>query len=293
MRGVAGSTPLIGEQASRVLIGGDAISSVTLARIYTLHVVILPALLVVLLTLLAGAWRRIHPARTDPLRLLGGAVAVLALVGCLAWFFPPALGAPADPTGAGAPDARPEWFFLWINQLLRWFPEATFEVGALIPGLLTLLVLGLPWIARGTPLPPSRRKPELVIAACLLAGVVALGGMAAASAREVEPETSAGAKSQPQAQPETKSLEQRAQAVLTRFQCGSCHSIDGDLESDATGPPLNRKGFAKLYTRTYFRLRVGDPLAFWHDTQMNYTPRRRKPTKEQLDLLEAWFFGDR
>ena len=39
-----------------------------------------------------------------------------------------------------------------------------------------------------------------------------------------------------------------------------------------------------------FRLKVGDPLAFWSETGMVYRPRKLKPTPEQLALLEAWFF---
>jgi hypothetical protein len=80
--------------------------------------------------------------------------------------------------------------------------------------------------------------------------------------------------------------------------------IDGSEPKDDTGPPLDRaaKGdrpaFRELYTREYFRRKVGDPRKYWPPTEtnpgtsMNYTPMRLKPTPDELAALERWFFGE-
>jgi hypothetical protein len=84
-----------------------------------------------------------------------------------------------------------------------------------------------------------------------------------------------------------------AREVIGKFRCTKCHVIDGEGEGGETGPPLDRSRFPELYTRRYFRLKVGDPLAFWPETGMVYKPRSLKPTEQELDALERWFFGPR
>ena len=71
-----------------------------------------------------------------------------------------------------------------------------------------------------------------------------------------------------------------------------CHQIAGDEDGGEDGPPLPRgKEFGELYTRTFFRRKVGDPVAFWADTEMTY-PKNRKPTAEELRLLERYFYEE-
>ena len=73
------------------------------------------------------------------------ALLVLAALVLLSSFVPAPLSAPAEldrpPAHAQAP-----WFFLWVQELLRWLPS--FWAGIALPlGLLTVLAL-LPWLAR-------------------------------------------------------------------------------------------------------------------------------------------------
>jgi len=94
------------------MVGGDAVSSATLVRLYAAHGFVLPALLALLVTLLvrdSGTWRR--AVAWAP------ALAVVLLACALAR--PPALGEAPDLVAGGDAGARPEWFFLWINALLR------------------------------------------------------------------------------------------------------------------------------------------------------------------------------
>ena len=307
MEGIAGSTPGLGGETSTILKGGDAISSAMLARLNTVHTVILPAALLVLITAFVVAWRRRGPARhhADTTREVVpawpaalkrdalAAVVVLALLGVFAWLFEPAVGPKPDLTGSGSPDARPEWFLLWVNELLRLVSGYTFLIGGLLPALFIGLAIGLPLFARGEARAPARRKPEIVAAFAILGFVGALTLSALASHRAepaAEPaDTGAGA---------AGDLEARAAAVREKFKCASCHIIDGAESDQEAGPPLMRAGradlppFKDVYTRRFFRLKVGDPRKFWSDTGMNYTPKRLKPTADELDLLERWFFGE-
>ncbi|MGH7162370.1 MAG: c-type cytochrome, partial [Planctomycetota bacterium] len=80
--------------------------------------------------------------------------------------------------------------------------------------------------------------------------------------------------------------------VVREFKCRSCHVIDEDPAGGSTGPALRRAGFRELYTKEYFRRKVSDPVAFWPDTSMIYTPRTKKPTPQQVEALVEWFFGE-
>ena len=303
MEGIAGSTPGAGEEVRTVLKGGDVVSSAMLARIYTVHTVILPATLLGLVVAFLAAWRRRGPAPhhadeseeivpTPAAALKRDAaysVGVLAFLALLAWLLPPALGAKLDPTGVGAADAKPEWFFLWVNEALRLAGGHTFLIGAALPGALVALAFALPLVLRGAARAPRRRKPE-IIAALLILG--ALGGLTVSSlarhtAAAGEPAPSPAA---------TGDLAAQAAQVMEKFKCASCHVIDGGESEQETGPPLTRRAtadlpaFGALYQREFFRRKVGDPKKFWEETSMRYTPKRLKPTPEELAILERWFF---
>jgi ubiquinol-cytochrome c reductase cytochrome b subunit len=305
MEGIAGSTPVAGEEVRTVIKGGDVRSSATLARIYTVHTVILPAALLGLVVAFLAAWRKRGPAlhhadESEEVAPMPAAalkrdalfsVGVLALLALLAWLFPPALGLKLDPTGAGASDAKPEWFFLWVNEALRLAGGHTFLVGAVLPGALVALAFAAPLVLRGVARAPRHRKPE-IIAALLVLG--ALGGLTVSSLA-----AQAAATSEPEMAPAaTGDLDARAAQVMEKFKCSSCHVIDGGESDQETGPPLTRRAtadlpaFGALYQREFFLRKVGDPKRFWAETSMRYTPKRLKPTPEELAILERWFFLD-
>jgi quinol-cytochrome oxidoreductase complex cytochrome b subunit len=287
MEGVAGSTPLLGDAIAAAIRGGDTISSATLARLYAMHAVVLPGALVLLV---AAFLRRTPPAPMPR----GAALSVLALLALAALLLPPALG-PKPDLAAGTGDARPEWFFLWVNELLHVVPGRAFLVAGLLPAVLAGLAIALPFVARGAERDPRLRKTEIACAAGILLGIAAL----TASSLAREPEATAETASSPADTPSSA-----AEAAMEKFQCRRCHVIDGSEPKDDTGPPLDRaaKGdrpaFRELYTREYFRRKVGDPRKYWPPTEtnpgtsMNYTPMRLKPTPDELAALERWFFGE-
>ena len=177
-----------------------------------------------------------------------------------------------------AADAQPEWFFWWVNELLHVVEGAPFLVGAVLPLGLLALLFALPWIARD-----STRKLEIALGGVVAAAILALSLMA--MTREEQPEEEIE-------EPIDAQLDEKVSKTLRRFRCANCHQIAGDEDGGEDGPPLPRGAeFGELYTRTFFRRKVGDPVAFWADTEMTY-PKKRKPTAEELKLLEAYFYDD-
>ncbi|MHC4960306.1 MAG: cytochrome b N-terminal domain-containing protein [Planctomycetota bacterium] len=291
MEQVAGSTPVVGEQVGALVKGGAVVSSATLTRLYVVHTMLLPGALAALVVAFVFAARRKDAGRSDSVAwqvLLGrdstAAVIVCVVLFAVALLLPPALGPKPDFGGSGAEDARPEWFFLWVNQLLHMVPGAKFVVAALLPGLLVAVGLGLPWIARGKARDPGQRKPELVAAGAVLGAIGALTALNLAQAPEpqIEIEEPVVASGDP--------IEARVAPVMKRS-CIKCHVVDGDEDGSTTGPPLNREGFPELYTEKFFRLKLKDPEKLWEDTGMVYKPRRYRPTDEEIELLVEFFYG--
>lgn len=286
MDGVAASTPFLGDAIASAIRGGEVISSATLTRLYALHAVVLPAALVFLVAAFVARVKRLH-GELAPTRDARAAIAVLALLALCAILFPPGLGPEADLTGSAPPDARPEWFFLWVNELLHRIPGNTFLVAGLLPLGLVTLAIGLPFLARGEAREPARRKPEIAVAAVI---VLVIAGLTAASFARA-PERVEEASPAPAGTPTPL-------AVMEKFQCARCHRIDDAESPDDTGPPLYRvaaddhPAVKDLFTRQFFRLKVGDPRKYWDGTSMNYTPTRLKPTAAELAALERWFFGE-
>jgi len=160
---ILGATPLVGQQLQTLVQGGPEYGHHTLTRFFAMHTGILPGLLVFFLVLHLAVFRRhgIHPKKLDhaptttffPDQVLKDGVAclaVLAVVMLLAIFKGADLGAPANPAEAYSA-ARPEWYFLFLFQFLR-FEEVEhygLAFGAIyVPGLLMLIVVLMPIVGR-------------------------------------------------------------------------------------------------------------------------------------------------
>lgn len=185
---IAGTVPVVGDATQKLMQGGAEYGSLTLTRFYALHVAVLPALLVLLASMHVALFRKhgvTPPARADvkrvdpffPKQLLKDVVAVLAVVAVV---FVMALrehgaplDAPADPS-SNYP-ARPEWYFLALFQLLKYFHGPLEIVGTVVlPAALGAYLFALPLLDRkpGTALRP--RMGKLVPLALIAAGAVGL-----------------------------------------------------------------------------------------------------------------------
>jgi ubiquinol-cytochrome c reductase cytochrome b subunit len=179
--------PVAGEAMAALMQGGSTIGALTLTRWYSAHVIFLPALLVGLIVAHLVLMRL--QGSSGPLRPKGKPFAfypyqafrdtvvvsiVLLAVFAMAWNGMPPLEGPADPTDANY-IPRPEWYFLGLFQLLKYFPGKWEVVGAIvIPGVVAAFLALLPWIDRGPERDPRRRRLVMTLVAAGVVAVVAL-----------------------------------------------------------------------------------------------------------------------
>lgn len=185
---IAGTVPVVGDATQKLMQGGPEYGSLTLTRFYALHVALLPALLVVLAGAHVALFRKhgVTPSakadtsRVDPFfpkQLLKDVVAVLAVVAVcfvMAWREHGApLDAPADPSSDYP--ARPEWYFLALFQLLKYFHGPLEIVGTVVlPGVLGAYLFALPLLDRKPGTALKGRIGPLVPLALIAAGAVGL-----------------------------------------------------------------------------------------------------------------------
>jgi ubiquinol-cytochrome c reductase cytochrome b subunit len=168
---IARSTPVFGEQVASLMRGGADLGALTLLRWYTAHVFLLPAALAIFVAAHVYLMRRhgisgpIVPAEGQArpfypyqaLRDTLASAAVFALLLTFAFTVRVPLDAIADPSDA-AYVPRPEWYFLSLFQLLKYFPGPLEPIATIvIPGLIIGTLLLLPFLDRGPERHPRRR----------------------------------------------------------------------------------------------------------------------------------------
>ena len=164
-----------------------------LTRFYVLHILFLPCLLTLLLAVHLycvarhGLAERLHakPAAGHTIaffprvvnRWLVLFIATVSIIALLTHYWPPPLGDPADPTDSTYVP-KPEWWVLFLNQLVAIFKGKWAILGtAVIPGLLTCFLVGLPYLDRSPGNRPAQRKTVIGVAALLAAAMIVLSLM--------------------------------------------------------------------------------------------------------------------
>jgi ubiquinol-cytochrome c reductase cytochrome b subunit len=201
---IPGALPVAGPTLVHLLRAGEDISGATLTRFFALHAIVLPALIVALVGLhlalirahgisgypeAPGAAGRPGPAPEAPARLVPFfphhvvkdmvvIFAVLALLYGLVVVSPWELHGKANPleTPAGV---KPEWYFLWTYQLLKYFPTRVGPItgkllGLVVSGLIVGSIAALPLLDRGPDRHPARRRRTLAVAALIAIAIVSL-----------------------------------------------------------------------------------------------------------------------
>lgn len=164
---IAGITPVVGSEVQQLAVGGPEYGHHTLTRFFALHAGLLPALLIGFLALHIFVFRRhgitapnpIHKPDTTffPDQVLKDAVACLAVLAIVLFFIVwhgagpeggAELGAPADASETYSA-ARPEWYFLFLFQFLKYFPGETEIYGAMvIPGAIMGFMFLMPFVGK-------------------------------------------------------------------------------------------------------------------------------------------------
>ena len=153
-------TPLIGPELQKVIVGGSDYGHHTLTRFFALHAGIIPGVIIAFIVAHIYLFRKHGLTPKEPRRrpdaafwpdqVLRDAVACLAVMVVVLFlifrYHGAELGAPADPSEQFSA-ARPEWYFLFLFELLKYFPGGTEVWGAIvIPGILMLVLAAMPFI---------------------------------------------------------------------------------------------------------------------------------------------------
>ncbi len=248
---IAGLMPVLGEYAQR-LLGAEngSIGNITFARFYTAHVMLLPAAMALLATLHVILVRRhgVAPVPADthkpkkkfyPEQVFKDTVAIFGYVMVVALFANFAalgLGSMADPTDSQY-IPRPEWYFLFLFQLLKFFEGPLELVGAVIlPNLAIGLLFLVPFLDRGKAIRVAKRTTAIAIVALSVIGWAALTQRAIATTPPSTEDLNAGLLP-PQPWREVPPEELAAIGYFEKGECGSCHV----LGRSTPGPDLARE----------------------------------------------------
>lgn len=188
--GIVNGLPLVGTSARAWLLGSNEISTLTISRFFALHVFVTPLLILLLVgwqllvrrsirlnataehdcenrgqSTVKKTWR--SSVLNQPTRNVLTAAVVFVLLALFAHKFPAPLG-PSPANAAADYLPRPGAQFVWLYQTLKYVPGALGSlVGVVLPGLVLLTLVGLPWLDR-TPLKLVMNHPRRNTGAVIL-----------------------------------------------------------------------------------------------------------------------------
>jgi menaquinol-cytochrome c reductase cytochrome b/c subunit len=135
------------------------------------------------------------------------------------------VGVPGEPKADPNDTAyipRPEWYFLFLFQMLKYFPGKLEWLGtAVIPGIAILVLLLLPLLDRNPKRHYSKRKIALAVMGVVVLGMIGLTVLAVVTTPPQAEAAAAGTI------PEQIALGQD----LYSLNCAECHGDDGKLET--------------------------------------------------------------
>jgi quinol-cytochrome oxidoreductase complex cytochrome b subunit/mono/diheme cytochrome c family protein len=221
---IASNTPMIGDFLKKMLLGGDEYGNQTLTRFFALHVAILPLTLIVLMVAHIALFRRhgvTAPLKAEGEEYFWPGQAFKDLIMCLVVFGVMVglviwghgnpvdvpedrqpqglyqtwahagqqgkganLDAPADRDTSDYP-ARPEWYFLFLFQLLKYFPGDKEIIGTfVIPNAVMALLAILPLLGFG----PMRKFGYWISVIVIVALFLCVGGLTLLALADDSPE---------------------------------------------------------------------------------------------------------
>ncbi|MBN2124349.1 MAG: cytochrome b N-terminal domain-containing protein [Deltaproteobacteria bacterium] len=280
---IPGDIPVAGLWIKRILLAGDTVSGLTLTRFYAIHMLLLPGLMTGLIFVHVYLVRIHGPAehpvavttgkkpdpgtrkglyRFFPEHLARGAVVfsvVFLAILILSWV----AEVPREDL-AGTVDEtylpRPEWYYMWLFQLLTYFSGATETIGSLvIPAAIVLILFALPFLSRSTLRAFADRPLATATGISCIIGIVFLTLMGFAGARPYGTIVTI---------PDRKltDLEARGLFVFADRECAYCHHILGK-GGRREGPDLSNV-VAKDRTRDWLVKYIRDPKALSRWTTM-------------------------
>jgi len=265
---IASRVPVLGPAIVKLMLGGPIIAGATLSRFFSLHVFVLPGLLIafialhVLLVLKLGVNEWPMPGRIvrrstyleeyhDLTRkdgvpfvpyaiwkdiVFSGAV-LLSIAACAVLLGPFGPGGQPDPTVIQTAP-RPDFFFLWLYSVLSFLPPAAETPVLLIgPVIAIIVLLGLPFVS-GEGEKSWKRRPIAVLV--ILVAAVSLGTLTQLGEHTpwspIMDAWSATPIPAKYLQGRT-ALERQGALVFKSKQCHNCHSLDA--QGGQRGPALD------------------------------------------------------
>ncbi len=286
--------PVIGKFITGIMLGGQTVSGLTLTRFYAVHMLLLPALL-------AGCvfvhiyLVRLHGLAEDPEKqpadtaagqgtyrffpehafrsALVFSVVLLILIGLSVFVRVPREQIAGTFSESYLP--RPEWYFMWLFQLLTFFSGAWETLGSLvIPVAGVIFLFALPFLSRALGRGLANRPLAAAAGATLVIAVIYLSLMGFAG-------TLPYGQIIPVPQRPLTASEAQGLSLFVDRECAYCHQIEG-RGGHRTGPDLSNilaKGRDVDYLVKFFK----DPQAV---SSTSIMPKYNLPDQELRDLAE-------
>jgi ubiquinol-cytochrome c reductase cytochrome b subunit len=252
--GILSTTPGIGDSMRTVLQGGPEMGNLTLTRFFTIHGFLLPGLVILLVVVhlylfrlhgvTPGWWQSPDQLRAqqEPFwpkqALKDGILALVFLVGLGVWASnnTAPLEAQADPSQPY--EARPEWYFMFLFQALRYFHGPYEIVGTFaLPTTFFLLLFFWPFLDRNPQRDPRRRPVAIGLLGLGTAGLLGLTVFAITTdVRMKEPEQVVAKTAAPPVEP-AGPIQRADVAKVYNESCVACHGVDGSGKQIRAGMP--------------------------------------------------------
>jgi len=269
---IMSGAPIAGPYLLRLLgAQGDSVGNVTFSRFYALHTVLLPPLTIILIGIHIYLVRKhgvaAAPGDNAPKRkffpeqvfkdTVGVAIAFIILF-LMAVLAKVPLERLADPTDT-AYIPRPEWYFLFLFQMLKFFkgPLETFG-SVVLPGIAVLGLFLVPFIDRGPMIRLGKRTFAItfvILAAIAWTGLTTAAVVTTPKNQESAEDTSlqppaadAPAGAQPAAWQSLKPQELAGLGHFKKEGCTGCHMGPGEngIGPDLTKIPANHRTISWL-----------------------------------------------
>ena len=245
---IAGQAPIVGPYMARLLGGEGDIGVVTFARFYATHVALLPPVMMILIGIHIYLVRKhgVAPAPDDtapPKRFFPeqvfkdtvGVFCAFMILFVLALVAKVPLERLADPTDT-AYTPRPEWYFLFLFQTLKFFKGSMEAIGStVLPGIAVLILFLIPFIDRG---PMIRLAKRTFAFGFVVLGLIAWSGLTAAAVVTTPPSEPFDATAETNQIAAWQQLSPDAVAGIGYYRqenCQSCHPPGG---KSGIGPDL-------------------------------------------------------
>ena len=176
---IAGVIPIVGRPMLRFLRGGNDVTGATLTRFFGFHVAVLPAAATAFIAghvllvqqhgmsvppkLIGQPVKKMKFVPNFLLRDLIGWILAIGVLAALAALFPWELGEKADAFAPAPAGIKPEWYFLFMFQTLKYIPAKVLGLDGEVLGIMAfngvaLLLFVVPFVDRS----PENQRRRLI-----------------------------------------------------------------------------------------------------------------------------------